>query len=465
MGKIINKCFISALLSAIMFTLISCDKYLNVSPKGVQLLTTVTDYDQWLNARDLEISIAREINYLADNIDNPNITNPQISSIDRAYTWQSQLSEDVNDMPYIWSYHYKCIYCYNTVLEGIDDAVGSDQEKKSLKAEALLGRAFEYLYLVNLYGKQYNSSTANEDLAIPFVTSNDLMSSIPDRSTVQQIYDHIITDITAAISGLPQDNNNNRFRGSVSAAYGVLARTYLYMGKFVKAAENANLALDNGPNEVLDYSTMTDSRDIPNLPTRPDAIYARLSVSYLVRETPALTFLRSFDQTDLRLQFYYKNLQDYSFTTRGQVQYWSYGAKIGNAHANWGISVAEMRLIIAEAAARANDLPEAIRQLDLVRKCRFKAADYFKYDPANPVQEEVLQKVLQERTLEFPFCGMRWFDMRRLDAEGRMPEVNRYDGSGNVIATLPAHSNKYTLQIPLQVMYFHSDWPQNSWDE
>jgi len=165
------------------------------------------------------------------------------------------------------------------------------------------------------------------------------------------------------------------------------------------------------------------------------------------------------------MKFYYLNLGDYSFNTRGQTLYISVGASFANAYPNCGTSVVEMRLILAEAAARANDLPTAIQQLDLVRKCRFKAEDYVKYDPATPVQEEVLQKVLTERTFEFAFNGMRWFDMRRLDAEGRMPEVKRYDGQGNVIATLPSHSNKYTLQIPLQVLYFHPDWPQNPWDE
>ena len=234
------------------------------------------------------------------------------------------------------------------------------------------------------------------------------------------------------------------------------------MGDYTKAAQNAQLALDNGPNAVRDYSAMSNSNEIGALHSRPDAIYAKFLRSTYVMLTPALDYLRSFNAKDLRLSFYYFTLEDYSFNTRA---YTFYSSTNINTYQNSGTTVAEMRLIIAEAAARANDLTTAIQQLDLVRKCRFRAADYVKYDPANPVQEDVLQKVLQERTFEFPFCGMRWFDMRRLDAEGRMPEVKRYDGRGNVIATLPAHSNKYTLQIPLQVMYFHPDWPQNPWEE
>ncbi len=460
------------------FVLISCDNYLDVQPKGVRLLETVMDHDQWLNYTYLEASYAREINLLADNVDDPTIQNLTTSgSTNRVYSWQQQFSDDVKDSPLIWANHYQCIYYFNTVLQEIDDATeGREEEKASLKAEALLGRAFEYLYLANLYGKQYDSNTANEDLAVPFVTSNDLEDNVPDRSTVQEIYDYIIADITAAIPDLPEDNSQNRFRGSVAAAYSILARTYLYMGDYTKAAQNAQLALDNGPNTILDYSTMDNESDIPELLRRADAIYARFSTNHYQEETPTIAFLQSFDSTDLRLKFYYNNLGGYSFTTRGITRYSPGGVSDGNTFANWGTTVAEMRLILAEAAVRANELERACDELDSLRKKRFPkfivdntvtppdtTFRYEKFESTN--QEEVLQKVLAERTFEFPYCGMRFFDMKRLDAEGRMPEVNRYDGEGNVIATLSPGSNKYTLQIPIQVLYFNPDWPQNPTDE
>ena len=250
MKKIIYKWFVPALLFALV--LVSCDKYLDVKPKGVQVLTTVTDYDQWLNSFGIEASLPGEINRLADNVDNSSVSNPPITTDERVYTWQPQFSEELRVSPVIWSNQYKAIYYFNVVLEGIDEATGgTEQQKKSLKAEALLGRAFDYLYLVNLYGKVYDANTADEDLAVPFVTSSDLNTQTPDRSTVQEIYDHIITDIEAALSDLPQDNSENRFRGSVAGAYSVLARAYLYMGDYTKAALNAQLAMDNGPNAVL----------------------------------------------------------------------------------------------------------------------------------------------------------------------------------------------------------------------
>ena len=469
MKNFIHKFFIPVLFFALV--LASCDKYLGVEPKGQQLLTKVEDYNQWLNSHEVEETVPLELNQLADNVDKLIISVLLAMPDERLYTWQEQFSDNPKDSPMIWNKIYKTIYYFNTVLQGIDEATGSEEQKKMLKAEALLGRALEYFYLVNLYGKVYDANTAEQDLAVPFVTSNDLEDDVPDRSTVQEIYDQIIMDIEAAIVDLPEDNSENRSRGSVAAAYSVLARVYLYMGDYTKAAENAQLALDNGPNTILDYSTMFNVAQIPTLLVREDAIYARFSTSYYRDEIPTLAFLQSFDITDLRLNFfyskenYYSDLGDYTFTTRDEISYYGRGVPYATAMPNWGTSVAEMRLIIAEAAARVNELETAINQLDLLRKKRFRAMDYVKHDPANPVQEEVLQKILDERTFEFAYCGLRWFDMRRLDAEGRMPAVNRYDEEGTLVATLPPGSARYTLQIPIQVMLYHTNWTQNPTDE
>lgn len=448
------------LLPVLLLT--SCDKYLDVQPKGKRLLKTVNDYDLWLNnTSSLAYSIPNELIQLDDNLDNAQITVP-LTGTNLIYTWQQQYAVDPALTPAMWKDLYETIYYFNTVILGIDNATGGTAEQqKSLKAEALLGRALNYLYLVNLYGKAYAAGVTNDDLAVPFVTSNDLNVATPARSTVKDIYDHIIADLNTAIPDLPKDNKN-RFRGTVAAGYSVLARTYLYMGDYAKAAQNAQLALNNGPNAVFDYSTLSGASGVSNLITRPGTIYARLLKTTYTQLTPTLDFLKTFNTKDRRMEFWYLYTNNYSFTKRGETLFFGMGAAYSNAFSNCGTSVEEMRLILAECAARANDLPKAIEELHLVRKCRFKPADYQKFESAD--KEETLNKILTERTFEFAFNGNRWFDMRRLDAEGRMPEVKRYDGQNNVLASLPPHSKKYVLQIPIQVTYFNPEWPQNPWD-
>lgn len=443
----------------------SCDKYLDVQPKGKRLLKTAGDYDLWLNnTSSLAYAIPNELNLLDDIMDVYNIKTPVSGTNDWIYTWSQQYATDPGTAPVIWKDFYETIYYFNTVIEGVDGATdGTEQKKKSMKAEALLGRAFSYLYLVNLYGKAYNESTAGTDLCVPFVTSSDLNTPTPPRSSVKQLYNFIIADLNAALPDLPKDNSNNRFRGALAGAYSVLARTYLYMGDFVNAARNAQLALDSGQTDVLDYAAMPSAAGISNLITRPGTIYARLQKTTYTQYTPTLAFLKSINTKDLRLAYYYLYTNDYSFNKRGEAIHFGMGVAYSNAFPNCGTSAEEMRLILAECAARNGDLPKAINELHLLRKARFKAADYQKFESTD--KETVLRRILQERTFEFVFNGMRWFDMRRLDAEGRMPEVARYDGQNNIIARLPPHSKKYLLQIPIQVMYFNPDWPQNPWEE
>lgn len=463
----LNRYSIAALFLG--FVLTSCDEYLDIEPKGVQLLSEVEDYNQWLNSEDVQTSLPNELNTLSDNIDYADYTNPPSYDGERLYIWEDQFSEDLSGDPVIWSDLYQNIYYFNTVLIGIDNASGgTDADKVKYKAEALLGRAFNYLYLVNLYGKVYNESTASTDLAVPFVTSNDMEDDVPGRSSVQAIYDHIISDIEEALPNLPVSNSDNRFRGSVAAAYSVLARTYLYMGDYEKAAENAQLALDQESAAVVDFSQLAGDSEIPDLRTRESAIYARLNTIHTSSSYPSLDLIQSFDPADLRFQFYYSYWVEYDDIERGSVMYYSYGLSFNFStlvQVNWGTSAAEMRLIMAEAATRANDFTTAIDQLDLLRSKRFATEDYVKYEPVSPTQDEVLQKVIDERRLEMPFNGMRWFDMRRLAAEGRMPAVHRYDVTGEIAVTLAPESNKYTLQIPIQVMYFNPDWEQNPTDD
>ncbi|MGY3211446.1 RagB/SusD family nutrient uptake outer membrane protein [Mucilaginibacter sp. HD30] len=451
--------FLPMLMLALMLG--SCKKYLDIEPKGVQLLKTVQDYDQWLNSLELTTGSPEALNLLADNTDLTTVDLPLNLVDERVFTWQAQFAEDqFAGEAAIWKDFYRQIYYCNTVINRIDEAVdGTAAQKSSLKAEALLGRAYCYLYLVNLYGKPFAPATAASDLAVPFVTSHDLNDATPPRESVKEIYDHIISDLTTAIPNLPANNGQNRFRGSKAAGYGVLARTYQYMGNSVKAAENAQLALNAGPKVIMDFTTMSSAQQIGDLTVRPDVMYARVSRAYNQDKIPTVKFLKTFDITDLRLKFYYNNLGNYTFPTRGVVRYRSTGLQGGTATISWGPTVAEMELIIAESAARANDLPTALSHLDILRKKRFPTNTYQKYVSGS--QDEVVAKILLERSFEFPYNGMRWIDMRRLNAEGKMPEVTRLDKNNNLIATLPQGSARYTLQIPVQVMVFNPGWTQN----
>lgn len=452
MKQILGHKYILSIISGIM--LMACNQYLDINPVGKTTLVTVAHYDQWLNDLEVVGYVDYRLDYLADNVDIPSLTVPTTGDSYLAYLWEEQYNSSTTVQPHPWGDHYAAINKYNTVLVGIDEATeGTDEEKSALKAEALLGRAMEYLYLVNEYGLVYDSTTADEDLAVPFVTSNDVGEAIPSRATVQDIYEHIIADIQTAIPDLPTDNSDNRFRGCVAAAYSVLARTYLYAGDYTAAAQNAQLALDNGNAVMLDFNVSITTQQLLSL--RADVIYARQGGLSM---TGTLDFMRMYDPNDLRLTTWYGSTNGFAFTERGD-SYIDFVVMLDNR----GTSAQEMKLIIAESAARNGDLATALQQLNDIRKNRFADSDYVELTDTD--QETVIDLALKERILELPFCGLRWFDMRRLDKKGEMTTIQRFDRNEDVVATLAPNSPKYTLQIPIQVMVYHTDWTQNPWEE
>lgn len=433
----------------------SCGKFLEVEPKGKVILKTLTDYNLLLNSQSLTSSGEQLLNMMSDEADNPTIDPAAKTTTVFSYLWANDLNPTISERPLVWGFHYTNIYTFNATINGVEQATtGSLQEKKKLKAEALVGRAFEYLYLVNLYAKTYNASTANTDLAVPFITTTDIMSKTPERASVSFIYGKIIDDINTAIPDLPLNNNTNKFRGSVNAAYSILARTYYYMNNFTEAAKYAELALKETTTSLMDYNGVALKTDIPYMVINKQEIYARYGTNSSLAVPVSLDFLKSFDKADLRLNLFYTKLGDFTFPVRGVTQFSPSGSVV-----SFGTSVSEMKLIIAEAAARANNLQLALDQMNDIRKFRTAKASYQPFTSND--QETVLKRVLLERKFELAFKGIRWMDMRKLDAENRMPVVTRLNAKGEVITTLEPHSTKYILKIPASVINFNPDMPQN----
>jgi hypothetical protein len=438
-----------------------CDKYLDVEPKGKQLLKTTNDYDLWLNAQAFVTELSSPyLDYMTDNMDYLSVNTPPITVPDFAYTWAPQFTNDVTAPAYLWADHYQRISLYNTLLLGIDDAQGGTaSQKNSLKAEALLGRAYSYFYLVNEYARPYDPATAATDLAVPFVTSDNVSQKAPPRATTAEIYQHILDDINAAVPNLPADNSTARFRGSKAAAYSVLARVYLYRRDYSEALRYAELALANTRATMIDYTTPASFPTTLNVVSHPDAIYGK---GYAAVGIPiALDLKSSFANNDARRTIFYLS---WTSTARGATSFYAAAVTPTFQLTNSGTTVQEMHLIAAECAARStapNSLSTALSHLNQVRRNRLTGTPVESRDFASANLNVVFTEVLAERRRELPFHSLRWFDMRRFDMENRMPAVTRTNAQNTVIATLEPKSPRYTLQIPIQVTAFNPDMPQN----
>lgn len=445
----------------LLLSLNGCKKFLDTEPEGRLVLTKLEDYELLLNGPSLSLGDYRITDFMTDDVDDvedliTGHSNPTIES--RIYLWADQFDLTTTESPVFWGAYYANIYAYNVVIQQVENAsTGTLQEKQKLKAEAMMRRAFEYLCLINLYAKPYDPLTANSTPGVPYVTSTNVSDQTPPRSSVGVIYQKIIDDLINAIPNLADNNNGNKFRGSVNAAYSILARTYYYMNNYTEASKYATLTLSESGTGLLDYNSIKVQEELPLISISKQEIYARNSNStnYGVNAIISQHLQRLLKNGDLRFRLFYRQTELTTFPSRGSTLFTSpIPGKI-----SFGTSVPEMKLIIAEAAALDGNLSTALEQLNDIRKARTDTSDYTAFSSADV--EIVLQQILTERRIELAFRGIRWTDMRKLDAANKMPEIIRQNFNGETITALKPHSIKYILKIPASILSFNPGMPQN----
>ena len=144
-----------------------------------------------------------------------------------------------------WSNSYKAVVGANRVIEGLEE--GASVEEDQVIGENYYIRALVYFQMGNLFGRPYNQGTDN--LSVPLKLTSDI-EEIPDRNTVGEVYDQVISDLLKAES-LMSLNKGPSF-ASKESAQALLSRVYLYMEDNAKAIEYADKVINSGNYSLLD---------------------------------------------------------------------------------------------------------------------------------------------------------------------------------------------------------------------
>ena len=448
--------------------LTGCNDYLDIKPKGEKIPTTVSDYETLLNYESVQKVSDTYPAYLTDDVFLPDVAEgtatPGLNSVDQSirnlYLFKKEVFGDAQDDGF-WFASYNRIYYYNTVIDNIMDADGSDEQQKlSIRAEALISRALEYLYLVNGYAKYYDVRTAESDPGVPLILDEDISKKNLVRASVKDVYAQIQSDLQTALPNLPVQAKGNAFRASKAAGYGVLAKMYLYMGNYAEAlkAANAVLEMNNSLLDLKKYAVVKAQSSIgrTNVPQdidNPENIYIKFApyvygLSSKVFGSDELISL--FSEDDMRLQVYFtKNFRNIPTDKYVWAPY---------LRANLAVSSPEIYLIAAECEAREGSIERAIALINKLRDNRIKNNT----DIVATDRNDALQKVLEERRRELAMSGMvRYIDLKRLNQESQFAKtVTHVTGEGTF--SLEPNSPLYVLPIPAKVMRFNkSSMKQN----
>lgn len=369
-----------------------------------------------------------------------------------AYTWSYSFPyEQVLD----WNASYERIFQCNLVLDGLKKIkpIGKVEleQYNRIKGNALFHRAKSNFDLAQVYAQPYNLATASSDLGIPLKDGIDVTAPAI-RASVVETYNQIIKDLDEAKMLLPNIAQLHT-RGSRSACFALLARTYLIMQDFSKALENVNSALGIN-NSLIDFNTVPATAENLGLFNEETIFHSELAVWAFIF-TPGVVYI-SPDLYDLYREHDLRKSRFFKDDGVGIVFKGMYSNTIGLFS---GLATDEVYLIRAECYARTNKVSEAMADLNYLLKSRWD--NKVSYQPVTAENSnEALNLVLTERKKELLLRGIRWSDLRRLNQEERF-KTNLSRTVAGKSYTLEANSYKYTLPIPNDVMRFAPQMKQS----
>lgn len=388
------------------------------------------------------------------------------------YNWTGLSNENSQDVAFPYRTFYRINRNANTILDAVDIANGPEADKKIIKGQALLYRAFCHFQLVQLYGKRYDATAIpNSQLGIPLAlkVSNEKLP----RSTVEDVYTQINKDIDAALLLLVGYNKPNNSHLDLRVAQGLKARVALVQqnwptaSTFAAAARSGKTlmtpaAYTSGFNSYTNSEWMwgsfvneLQSESFANF----GAYMSRNFSSTVIRSCPKAIFnklLDRFPATDVRSTLFSRTGAHPNITLVSTARSFPFTSQkflsvsTGDSRCDVPyMRIAEMFLIEAEAKARLND-PTASQILFNLVTARNAA-----YVRSTATGQALIDEVLLNRRIELWGEGFRFYDLKRtnsaLDRTGptTLPATtsNHITSVANVMS-IPAGDKRWQWLFP-----------------
>lgn len=424
-----------------------------------------------------------------------------------SFTWQPDMFEMMEEAGAghinMYESYYSVILGANAVIDYLPEVRDTEENINKVKAQAYALRGFYYFNLVNIFGTPYNSNP--EALGVPLKLNSGIEESNDylKRRTVGEVYSQILSDLHTAEEAylsLPEaDRWSDNFRTSLPMVQLMLSRTYLYMENWEKAAEYAEMVMDNPRFKLVDLNNVsTTGTNDEGATVRTYMVYPTYSSTetiwpygnvidmfewtyYGTNNVNTTTgkkmyayfqasqeLLDTYVDYDLRLSRYIARapMGDNTGTLMnmpfGKVNIGTQYYLPQNATGVFGrcLRLSEAYLNYAEAKAMigGNAMAEAEKALNTLREKRFDPEDYD--DETFSSQEELISFIREERRRELCFEGHRWFDLRRWG----MPAItHKWHNSADETVTyrLEEGDLMYTVPIPDEAMNMNPSLEQN----
>jgi len=421
-------------------------------------------------------------------------------------TWQQRVGQNETYSGFypenaFWTQVYRKINIANNILNCLNDVShSSDAEREGtakVEGETRFLRAYYYLTLVSLYGQPYDPQTAAQQLGVPLKTNPEVEDVKWQRNTVAETFSLIESDLLQAeqaFNGVTKEKRSI-YRADQTAVRLLLSRVYLYMQQWQKAAQYAQLVID-------DHGQLCDLRSYSGpmmMKTNPENIFTMggddlpAMLSYQAQGLRiSNSQYNSYDSNDLRRRRWIWKSGSFQGITMQEDAHENFTAPLDTAAATYyyygytdyqmgkefpisslfWLRSAEAYLNLAEAEVYQGHEEAARQAVNTLRRYRFPAT------AANvelsATGSQLVSDIRQERRREFILQGQRWFDLRRYRVCTVQPEkiqiVHNYTYYEDRGTTKPLETHRFVLTaddpswtqpIPQEVLDFNTGMPGN----
>ncbi|MEC5394507.1 RagB/SusD family nutrient uptake outer membrane protein [Bergeyella sp. RCAD1439] len=390
--------------------------------------------------------------------------------------WLDQQNENSSNMLYPWRFYYMLIRNANVLINGGQNASGSEVVKRNALGQAYAFRAFSHFQLVQLYASRYDGTPNAKGIPLRLEANDDPLA----RSSVEEVYKQINLDLDKSLELLTGVTRVHKSHFDVNVVRGLKARVAMVLGNYEVAAEQARLArqgyalMDNGT-YLSGFNKLDNNEWIWGSQIREDqtALFANFGAfmsrnfnSTNIRQNPkAMNTLlyRKFPKTDVRTQVVdetgahvglglARNFSKYPYTSQKFLSVSSGDSRMDVPY----MRAAEMYLIEAEALARAGREVES-----KVVFTEFSKNRNPQYVETASVGAAYITEILDSRRIELWGEGFRFLDLKRLNMPLDRNGANHSSVVINNIFDVPAGDSKWTFLIPRRELNSNTLLEQN----
>ncbi len=366
----------------------------------------------------------------------------------------------------VWENAYKTIDNCNSILANIDNVQGDANDIKRVKAQTLALRGYIYHNIGAFYSYAY-AKDPNALCAPIYKTPTTAKTEGNPKSSVHDVFERARLDLEEAYTLMSSTYNRSaKWKINKSVICGILARVYLHMNTWDKAAQYAAEAhagyswmskadylggfndVSNSewmwgqPQTLEQYMIPFSWRDVSTTPG--SSYYAFFAdpffKDFFIKEiTPTNDTI--YDTGDTRFNLFQWDVTRY----KGALMYKKFRYRESTIGDYVFMRKAEMVLIEAEALAEDNQLPQAIAALNSLRTAR--GADT--PNLSTLTKDQLVEEILIERRKELFGEGFSLTDIiRRQKPVERREYTTGVSGYGYVPGTTILKQGHTSTKLP-----------------